>query len=347
MSYSANPYIHKEEICVMAKRRMLLVGLLGAMLLGAVISPITISASSGKLVLYTGGGTSILDTILGMWNEKYPDIKVEVVSAGIGELMTRIKTESVRPQGDVLLGGGTETVSTIIDLLQPYKNANDSAFKEEFKHPEYYYYGWSIPLQVFIVNTELVAEEEIPQTWLELGDPKWKGKLVMSNPAVSASAYAQLSMMLQLYGWDLIEKVVDNATITASSKVVYRNVASGESLVGITGESNVFNMMREGYPVRPVYPKDGTGLRYDTVSIIKNGPNPENAKKFMDFLTSKEVYTAMSLKHDNRMCRTDVPVSEGLLPTGEITFMDYDEIAAATNRDEVLEEFDEIFAKKL
>jgi iron(III) transport system substrate-binding protein len=341
-----NPYIHKEEICVMTKRRMLLVGLLTVIVLGTVMSPALLAASN-KLVVYTPAGARTVDTIMDMWAEKYPDIKVDVVSAGTGEIMTRIKTERVRPQGDVLLTGGTETVNSIIDLLQPYKCANDSAFREGFKHPEYYYYGFAMPLQVFIVNTELLSEEEIPQTWLDLADPKWNGKLVMANPAVSASAYAQLSMMLQLYGWDFVAKVVNNATIAPSSKIPYFNVATGEHLVGITGEGNVYNMIRQGYPVKPVYPEDGTGLRYDTVSIIKNGPNPENAKKFIDFVTTKEVYSAIAISDERRMCRIDVPVNEGLIPTEEITFMDYDEVAAGRNRDEVLEEFDEIFSAKM
>lgn len=341
-----NPYNYKEEICEMTKRRMLLVGLLTVMVLATVVSPALLAASN-KLVIYTPAGARTVDIIMEMWNKKYPEIKVDVVSAGTGEIMTRIKTERIRPQGDVLLTGGTETVNSIIDLLQPYKCANDSAFKEGFKHPEYYYYGFAMPLQVFIVNTDLLSEEEIPQTWKDLADPKWNGKLVIANPAVSASAYAQLSMMLQLYGWDFVEKVVNNATVATSSKVPYFNVATGEHLVGITGESNVYNMIGQGYPVKPIYPKDGTGLRYDTVSIIKNGPNPENAKKFIDFVTTKEVYSAIAISDERRMCRMDVPVIEGLISTEEITFMDYDEVSAGQNRDAVLEKFDEIFSKKM
>ena len=65
-------------------------------------------------------------------------------------------------------------------------------------------------------------------------------------------------MMLQLYGWDLIEKVVDNATITASSKLCIGTWLLERVWFGITGESNVFNMMRKailsGLSIRKMEP---------------------------------------------------------------------------------------------
>ncbi len=328
----------------MKTRRNFLLVCIGVLLIGLIFTLETLAA--GKVVIYSPAPKSTSDTITEMWNKKYPDIQIEIISAGTGELATRIKTERYNPRADVLLTGGQETLDTMLDLFQPYKCANDSAFKKEFKHPEYYYYAFSLPLQVFIINTKLVSEAEAPKTWTELGDPKWKGKIIMANPAVSGSAYAQLGIMLQLHGWDLVKKVVANANITSSSKLAYQNVANGEYAIGLTGEANVFNLMQAGFPVKPIYPKDGTALRFDTVSIIKNGPNPENAKRFIDFVTSKEVYTAIAQEESRRMGRSDIPVKSGLIPTDEITFMEYDNEEASNNKKQILEKFDEVFANK-
>jgi len=199
---------------------------------------------------------------------------------------------------------------------------------------------------VFIINTKLVSEKDAPQTWKELAEPKWKGKIIMANPSASGSAYAQLNIMLQLYGWDMVKGMLANTSITSSSKLSYQNVANGEYAVGLTGEANVYNLKEEGYPVAAVYPKDGTALRYDTVSIIKNGPNLENAKKFIDFVTTKEVYTTVANAESRRMGRNDVAVKAGLLPTAQIKFMKYDEKYAADNKKAILEKFDDLFANK-
>ena len=158
----------------MKTRRNFLLVCIGVLLIGLFFTLETLAA--GKVVIYSPAPKSTSDTITEMWNKKYPDIQIEIISAGTGELATRIKTERYNPRADVLLTGGQETLDTMLDLFQPYKCANDSAFKKEFKHPEYYYYAFSLPLQVFIINTKLVSEAEAPKTWTELGDPKWKGK---------------------------------------------------------------------------------------------------------------------------------------------------------------------------
>ena len=327
------------------KRGMFGLSVIALTMLILMITQVTAFAG-GKLVIYSPATRATSDMIVEMFNEKHPDIQVDIVSAGTGELATRIRAERARPGGDIMLTGGTETMDSMLDLLLPYKNVNDAAFTDQFKHPEHYYYAFSLPLQVFIVNTSLVSEEEAPKTWAELGDPKWKGKMIWANPSVSGSAYAQLGIMLQMYGWDLVQDVINNASITSSSRISYQNVANGEYAIGMTGESNVFNLMEEGYPVIPIYPEDGTALRFDTVSIIKNGPNTENAKKFMDFMTSKEAMTRVAMEESRRMGRVDVDVKPGLKPTDQIKFMDYDEAAAAANKMEILEKFDDLFAAK-
>ncbi len=320
--------------------------LLALIIIAAISAGMVPAASAGKVVVYSPAAKSTSDLVMELWNKKYPEIAVEIISAGTGEIAVRLRAESVNPRADFLLSGGTETVDGIIDLLQPYKSANDSAFKKGFKHPDYYYYAFSLPLQVFIINTKLIDGKKAPQTWKDLADPRWKGRIIMANPAVSGSAYAQLNIMIQLYGWDLVKKVVNNASITPSSKLSYQGVANGEYAIGLTGESNVFNLLQEGYPVQAIYPKDGTALRYDTVAIVKNGPNPDNAKKFLDFITSKPVMAALAQAEARRMGRSDVSVKEGLIPTAKIKFMPYDEKAAAEKRKEILALFDEIFAAK-
>jgi iron(III) transport system substrate-binding protein len=328
------------------KTNKIFFALLSVLLMGTcVMMPVAMGAGN-RVVVYTPAPKTITDLVVDLWHKKNPSISVDIISSGTGELATRLRTESVNPRADILFGGGTEIVDDMLDLLQPYKSVNDKAYKKEFKHPKNYYYGYSLPLQVFIINTNQINLKKAPKTWKELGNDKWKGKLIMANPAVSSSGYAQVSIMLQLYGWDLIKNVVNNANITSSSKLSYQGVANGEYAVGITGEANVFSLIQEGYPVKAIYPKDGTALRYDTMSIIKNGPNPENAKKFMDFLTSKPVMAAVAQAAGTRVCRSDVSVKAGVIATKKIKFMNYDAKKAAEQKTADLAKFDSIFAAK-
>jgi iron(III) transport system substrate-binding protein len=304
--------------------------------------------AGGNLVLYNAGSPEIGNDLVRAFSATYPDIKTEVIRQGSGELITRIKGEAGKPQGDVILAVAKENLEVIRPLLQSYKVHDDAAFPNDVKDTqENKFYGFSFNIQAFIVNTDLVPLSEAPKTWKDLGDQKWRGKVVLANPALSGSAYAQLFQMVHLYGWDFINKVRKVTTFVPKSTLVYTFVGRGEFAIGVTGEANVFGEINKGLPVAAVYPAEGTGLRFDASGIIKGGPNPDNAKIFMDWLTTKDAMSIISsAPHFRRMARPDVPPPPGLKPSAEIKFFPYEAMKASKSRNDYLQKFGEIFATR-
>jgi iron(III) transport system substrate-binding protein len=240
-----------------------------------------------------------------------------------------------------------ENLELMADALQPYKVREDAAFPVEVKHPDGPYHGFSYNIQAFIVNTELVPLAEAPKSWQDLGNEKWANRIVLANPALSGSSYAQLFQMVGVHGWDLVNAVRRVATYVPSSTLAYTLVGRGEFPIGITGEGNVFTEKSKGMPVEAIYPAEGTGLRFDGSAVIKGGPNPDNARLWMDFLTGREAMGIVSgAPHFRRMVRPDVPPPPGLKPNSEIRFIPYDDQAAGERRDEYLKRFGEIFATR-
>jgi iron(III) transport system substrate-binding protein len=326
--------------------RSLLVAVLG---LGLMVGGFWLpgAQAAGKVVIYNADTAEFGEAFAQAFNKQQPDVHVEIISAGVGQLFTRVKAEAARPQGDIMLAASHESFLQMADLFQAYTTKFDRDFASNLKDVQRRFYGFSMPLQVLIVNTSLVPPAEAPKAWKDLGDPKWKGKIIMANPALSGSAYAQLAQMVQLHGWPLIQQVVKNATITSSSKLAYQSVGTGEFVIGLTGEENVFKMKEEGRPVEAVHPAEGTGLRFDAVGIIKGGPNLDNAKLFQDFTTSKEAHSLAAGKpFFRRSVRKDVAPPPGLKPTAEIKFFDYDVEKAAKEKGANLKQFDEIMAAK-
>jgi iron(III) transport system substrate-binding protein len=241
-----------------------------------------------------------------------------------------------------------ENMEVVYDLLQPYRVREASAFPNDVKDVRgNKYFGFSFNIQAFIINTDRVPLYKAPKSWKDLGDSQWRGEIVMANPALSGSAYAQLFQMVGLYGWDHINAVRKVTTFVPKSTLVYTFVGRGEFAIGITGEGNVFTEKAKGNPVEAVYPTEGTGLRFDASGIIKGGPNPRNAQIFMDWLTTKEAMTIVSqAPHFRRMTRPDVPPPPGLQPTSEIKFFEYDAVKAKDSRNDYLQKFGEIFATR-
>ena len=301
--------------------------------------------SANDLVIYNAGSSELIDDTVAAFNRAHPEIEVTVVSAGVGQHTTRIEAESASPRGDIFFGASVESFEAIIHLFEPYQAAHHDEYDQVFVHPEFRYYGYSQPLQAFVVNTNLLAEEERPRGWGELADPRFAGKIIMANPSLSGSAYAQLAQMLQLYDWDLIEDVVANTTFVSSSQLVFQNVARGEIEIGITGEANIAMLIEEGWPVTAIYPEEGTGLRFDSMGIIAGGPNPESARVFMDWATSLDNHE-VAATHYRRSVRADAPAPVGLAPTDEVPTFPYDPDLAAATREENLRRFDEIFSAR-
>ncbi|MDL2229836.1 extracellular solute-binding protein [Treponema sp. OttesenSCG-928-L16] len=271
----------------------------------------------------------------------HPEINVSVIRLGSGELVTRLNAEQPRPQGDILLGIAKETFDGNYELFRGYKSANHAKIPENVrdKADPPRYYGFSMPLQAFIINTNLFTPAQYPKTWKDLTDPKYKGEIILSNPALSGSAYAQIYMVWKLYGDTVLKQLAENAVFVASSTAVPESVARGEYAVGVTGEGNIASYITQGAPVTYVYPQDGTGARFDATGIIKNGPNPKAAELFMDFITSEEAYSIILNVRSRRVVIPTLPGPGPLPALDEIVLTDYDAEEAAKLREELTTRF--------
>jgi iron(III) transport system substrate-binding protein len=299
------------------------------------------SKQTRALIIWSAAAEDEAQALVAKFNEKYPDIKVSVIRAGSGELLTRLNAEQPKPQGDILLGIAKESFDGAYDLFRAYKSVNHNYLGADVKDvaavPKYY--GFSMPLQAFMVNTKLLKEADYPRKWTDLVDPKYKGEIILANPALSGSAYAQLYMTYKLYGEDFAKKLAKAATFTASSTVGPESVARGEYAITATGEGNIAKYIGEGAPVTFVYPEDGTGARFDASGIIANGPNPRSAELWMDFVTSKEAYTLILNTRNRRVVVSDLPGPKYLPALGKIKLIPYDAIEAAEIREDLSGKF--------
>lgn len=297
----------------------------------------TVIAQEGNLTIWVAASPSEGQNLIKAFNEHYPNINVDMIRAGSGELLTRLMAEQPNPGGDIILGIAKEAFEGNYDYFLPYKTKNDSDIpqdlKDDAKIPKYY--GYSMPLQAFMINTTVLTPEDYPKSWKDLALPKYKGKIIMANPALSGSAYSQVFQMHELYGFDFIKEVVPNVIFVTSSKMVPQSVARGEYAIGITGEANIVEHIEAGVPVIAIYPEEGTGARFDATGIIKDGPNLENAKLFMDFVTTIEAYQIILNTKNRRTVHPEVPAPGALPPLNKIPLVKYDAVKAAQMREEL------------
>ena len=301
---------------------------------------------TGNLVVYSPHDADPLNAGVEMFRQAYPNINVEVIAAGTGELCQRVVAESANPQGDVLWGGGADTLAAYTDYFAPYVCANDDVIDEAYKDANDLWIGESPLPMVFIYNKTLIDEADVPTTWEGLCDESLKGRIAYASPAKSGSAYTQLCTMLFSQptldeGWALVEKFIANldSKIQDSSGNCHKLVASGEYTLGVTIEKSAV-LYNDNPDIGYVYPEKNSAVP-DGVALIKNCPNEENAKLFIDFVTGLECQTAQNADWARRPVRSDLE-PKGLCTLSEIDLGNYDFAYAATEKESIVEKWNDL-----
>ena len=246
---------------------------------GAMSQP---SATKG-LVLYASHPTAMVDYYVKGFEQQNPGVKVELITGGTGDLLGRVKAEKDRPRGDVLWGGSSTTGGSAPEFFVKYSAPVLKEISNELLDPT----GFNAPFDAFamviVYNKALVPEAEVPKSWADLGNPKWKGKIRFANPISSSSSYAALVNWKLIGGWEMVERLAKNMIIDESSSAPFTAVAQGEAAIGVAYEEGAYRVLQTG-KVGIVYPSDGVVVLPGGMFLIKGGPNAVNAAKFADYV---------------------------------------------------------------
>jgi len=319
----------------------------------AVFLIVPAALANGKVVVYSTNQAAQNEMMAAAF-EKATGIKCEMVRAGSGVQLKRMKAEKGRPLGDVALGFSKIILMNNMDLWEPYKIKDFAAYPAEYKDPNGMWIGQMLHVMVFIYNTKLMKAAEAPKKWADFLDPKWQDKVAYCNPSNSGAAYTQLTAMLALWGdnkegWAKITKVLKHSKITQQSSLVFTGVAAGEFPAGISMEYAGFRYKTSGSPMEVVYPAEGTIAYTEGAAIIKGAQNQANARKFLDWASSKPVREMIVAKFLRRPARSDVNFAKlvpGMAPLSQVKMIsNYDEAFWTDKREPMLKKVNDILLK--
>ncbi len=300
-------------------------------------------AAPAKVVVYTAHEDSILNALAPRF-EKETGIKLEYIKLGSGDVIKRAKAEAANPQADVIWSIGGEQLEAQSAILAPYIPKEWDKIAAVFKVGTNWLPYTGI-MNVFIVNTKMVAADKMPKSWMDLADPRFAKLISSARADKSGSSYMQLCNTLLVYkdkGWDVYKGIMKNMVLSASSGSVPKFVNDGEQAVGITLEDNAYRYVIGGGPVKIVYPEDGTVAAPDGIALLKGGPNPEAGKAFIDWCLSKPIQEFLVDSMFRRAVRTDCKDPAGLPALKTIKTVAYDFGWAAKNNPDFVKKFADI-----
>src|SRR3989454_1167569 len=175
----------------------------------------------------------------------------------------------------------------------------------------------------------LDVARDAPTGYMDLRDPKWKGKLVKSHPGYSGTSLTGTFAIVKLLGWDYLEKLSKQGVLQLQSTTATpKSIASGERVVMVDGnEYNMFIEIDAKSPVKIVYPKEGTPFVTSPSAIFAEAPHPNAARVFENFLFTAKIQQLTATEGGTRSLHPDVKDPPGRTPLGAIKLLPDDPAA--------------------
>ena len=217
---------------------------------------------------------------------KYPGIKGQSLGGQQEDISNRILAEARAGRSSFdIVGIGT--------FLGEYREANalaeihdlvgDARYPAKFRGKDFY--SWNLLSMVIAYNTNLVKASEAPKGYMDILDPKWKGKI-----AVDSSPDTWVFGMLNKWG---NEKTYDyQKQLIQDQKALIRKGHTNQTNLLIAGafpvavelySYKIADMKNKGAPVDMIFPKEFVSAEVSGVGISSRAPHPYAALLFARF----------------------------------------------------------------
>jgi len=271
-----------------------------ALALSLLAAPLSLPAVDGTLTIVTSYPKDTTGTFKKAFEKKYPNVKVEMLkkktTAGIKYLQETAGSNT----SDMFWASAPDAFEVLKgdDLLVKYqvkvKGIPEKVGSFPINDPDGYYKGFAASGYGIMWNTRYLKAKKLPDPaeWADLKKPVYHGHVGMSAPSRSGTTHLTVETLLQGKGWEKgwaeWKAMAGNfKTVTERSFGVPDGVNSGQFGVGIVIDFFGLSSKASGFPVEYVYPTVTT-LVPANIALVKNGPNPEAAGAFIEYLLSKE-----------------------------------------------------------
>ncbi|MFC2101910.1 extracellular solute-binding protein [Bacteroidota bacterium] len=227
----------------------------------------------------------------------------DVEAAKTTGLVNRLIVEKEFPRADLFWNG--EFAQTIRlkkeDVLAPYNSPNAKGVPENYKDKDHFWTGFCGRARILIINTDMVERHLFPLSIFDLLDPDFPIQETGIAYPLFGTTFTHAAAIYALLGEEegrvFFEELYKKGIKVAPGNSTVRDlVAGGELAVGFTDTDDACGALKRNKPVAVVYPDQdsiGTLIIPNTVALVAGGPNPDQAKRLIDFLLDPSTETEL------------------------------------------------------
>ena len=280
-------------------------------------------------------------------------IQASYVRLSSGEAVARLDAAKSKPEFDVFYGGPSDghVAASEAGLIEKYVSPNASKIPAEFKAADGTWTGIYVGVLGFCSNKDVLGKIKAatPASWADLLKPEYKGRIGVAHPSTSGTSYAMVWTQMVLNGMDE-EKTFDYLKGLHKNVLQYsksgaapgQQAGRGEIATGLIFSHDCVKYQKEGFDSLEVtFPSEGTGYEIGGISLVKGGPNPVDAKKFIDWsLTKEHQEIGPSAGSFQLPTNPDAKVTEDMVDIDKVKLVEYDSMEAGKKRKELTARFD-------
>lgn len=264
----------------------------------------------GKLLIYEQSPEENWRVVLDAFT-KDTGIEVQQIRLTSSELYERALTEfqAGKLPADTIGLTDTPLLDDLADkgVFTSYKVPTASSWTPKEKGKNDLWYGYMRLLMTPVYNTAVVTGDNVPTSWNDLLDSKWKGKLGLTPITAGGSSWAVYDFFREKIGADSWQSLADQDPKMYPSVVnLTQDIVRGETPIGVTNLGVSESQMKDGAPIKPLFLPEGIPAFLTGVGITKTAPHPDAAKVYMNWLLSKRGAEEMTKAVGEYAVRTDV-----------------------------------------
>ena len=323
----------------------------------ATSAPAAPAASTGKKL-------TVLCTVTEEWCavqtkafEAKTGIKTTFVRLSSGEAATKLRATKSNPEYSGWWGGPADgfVAAKQDGVLEAYKSPAAAKISDKQKDAEGFWTGVYVGALGICSNQEELKKigMPVPTSWDDLTSDKLKGKFSIAHPATSGTSYTTVWTQMTLNNFDeaktlaYFKKLHPNVfQYTKSGVAPAQTVGKGEAAVGIVFSHDCVAAIDSGFKDLVVsFPKEGTGYEIGAMGLVKGGPEPVEAKLWIDWaLTPEAQELGGQAKAYQLPTNPDAKVHPRAVKLSDIKLVEYDFDKAGKAKKDLVAKFEEQIA---
>lgn len=270
---------------------------------GILLSPAPTAAQAQQVAVITSFPKELFDAYKAGFERANPGWTMAVVPKPTSAALTHVRERAARPDVDVFWASAVDAFLFLKanNMLERYappaelrRGIPEKVAGFPINDPDGFFHGFAISGYGIMWNKTYMIRNKLtaPKEWEDLIKPEYFGHVVICAPSRSGTTHLTVETILQGYGWQkgwelLIQMGGNMGAVTERSFGVPEAVIAGHYGIGVVIDFFGLSAIASGQPIEFIYPSL-TSIVPANMAMIKGAPNPEGARRFINYLLSDD-----------------------------------------------------------